>query len=186
MKPSLQAHFPGTLSELTEGSARLSLASKTDSGVFFNPRMSLGRDLAVLFAGSFFPKGKQVRVCDAMTGSGVRAVRYVLESPNVASVVAADRDPEAVKVAQRTIQLNGLDGKVAVTESDSNSLLFEHLQDRFDLIDLDPFGSPAPFFESALRATEDGGIIAATATDMGPLAGARPAACFRKYGARVV
>lgn len=154
--------------------------------MFYNPRMSLGRDFAVLFAASFFPKGKRLRVCDAMTGSGVRAVRYMLESPNVASVVAADKAPEAVEVAQRTIQLNGLEGKVAVIESDTNSLLLEHMQDRFDLVDLDPFGSPAPFFESALRATEDGGIIAATATDMGPLTGARPAACFRKYGARAV
>ena len=57
---------------------------------------------------------------------------------------------------------------------------------RFDMIDLDPFGSPAPFFESALRATIDGGVIAATATDMGPLSGARPRACMRKYGVSLI
>jgi tRNA (guanine26-N2/guanine27-N2)-dimethyltransferase len=121
-----------------------------------------------------------------MTGSGVRAVRYALEFPNVREVLAADIDPEAVRAAQRTIELNSLEGKVRATESEANVSLTEHLQDRFDLIDLDPFGSPAPFFESALRATLDGGILAATATDMGPLTGDRPAACFRKYAARPV
>lgn len=148
--------------------------------------MSLGRDLAVLFATSFFPEGRCVCVCDAMTGSGVRAARYVLESLNVVSVVAADKNPEAVEAAWRTIQLNGLEKKVAVVESDANLLLLQHMQDRFDLVDLDPFGSPAPYLQSALRATEDGGVVAATATDMGPLTGARPAACFRKYGASAI
>jgi tRNA (guanine26-N2/guanine27-N2)-dimethyltransferase len=121
-----------------------------------------------------------------MTGSGVRAVRYVLESRNVATLIAADKNPEAVEAARRTIQLNGLEKEVAVFESDANLLLLQHMQDRFDLIDLDPFGSPAQYLESALRATEEGGIVAATATDMGPLTGARPAACFRKYGASAI
>ncbi len=148
--------------------------------------MSLNRDLAVLFSASHFPTWRQLRLCDPMTGSGVRAARYVLETTNVANVVAADRDLKAVEAARRTIRLNGLDGKITVIESDANLLLLGHLQDRFDLVDLDPFGSPVPFFESALRATAEGGIIAATATDMGPLTGARPAACLRKYAARAI
>jgi len=184
LKSALQAHQrTGTPGKHSEGRARLPL---TPRGVFYNPRMNLGRDFAVLFSASFFPEGKRLRICDAMTGSGVRAVRYMLESPNVARVVAADKNPEAVKAAKRTIRLNGLEKAVAVVESDANLLLLEHMQDRFDLVDLDPFGSPAPYLESALRAIADGGILAATATDMGPLTGARPAACFRKYGARAI
>ncbi len=148
--------------------------------------MSLNRDLAILFAASHFATHKQLRVCDPMAGSGVRAARYLREPPNVGRVVAADRDPEAVEATQRTIELNDLEEEATVVESDANVLLTGHVQERFDLVDLDPFGSPAPFFQSALRATLDGGILATTATDMGPLTGARPAACFRKYGANPV
>jgi len=155
-------------------------------GVFYNPKMNLNRDLAVLFASSHFPVWTHVRVCDPMTGSGVRAVRYVLETSNVASVLAADKDPDTVEAARRTIQLNGVEAKVFVVEREATLLLSQHSEDRFDLVDLDPFGSPAPFFESALRATIDGGVIAATATDMGPLSGANAAASFRKYGVRPV
>lgn len=175
--------------EATEGRAKLILPSQATSGrtgVFYNPKMSLNRDLAILFASSYFPLWRRLRVCDPMTGSGVRAVRYAIELSNVTSVVAADNRPETVEAAQRTIQLNGLGAKITAVESDANLLLLNHLRERFDLIDLDPFGSPAPFFESAARATIDSGVIAATATDMGPLTGARAAACARKYGVRPI
>lgn len=117
-----------------------------------------------------------------MSGSGVRAVRYMLELPNASIVVVGDKDQTAVKTTLATVRLNGLEDKISVVESDANLLLLNHETDRFDLVDLDPFGSPAPFFESTLRATVDGGVVAATATDMGPLTGARASACLRKYG----
>jgi tRNA (guanine26-N2/guanine27-N2)-dimethyltransferase len=112
--------------------------------------------------------------------------RYLLETPNVAHVVAADNEHDAVELAQQTIRLNGLEDRVIVVGNDAHTLLSDHAKDRFDIIDLDPFGSPAPFFECALRATAAGGVIAATATDMGPLSGARPTACLRKYGVSAV
>lgn len=155
-------------------------------GVFYNPRMSLNRDLAVLFASSHFSSERRLRVCDPMTGSGVRAVRYVLESTNVETVFAADKDAATVESARAAVRLNGLEENITVVESDANTFLQDHVQERFDLVDLDPFGSPAPFFESAARATTDGGVVASTATDMGPLTGARPAACYRKYGSRSI
>jgi tRNA (guanine26-N2/guanine27-N2)-dimethyltransferase len=171
--------------EVTEGKARVRFSPKS-ARVFYNPKMSLNRDLAVLFAASNFSCSRELRVCDPTTASGIRAARYALEVPNVAKVVAADRDPDAVELASQTVSLNKLEDKVSVVASDANLLLLSHMNERFDVVDLDPFGSPAPFFESSLRATGDGGILAATATDMGPLSGARAAACVRKYGVRPV
>jgi len=149
---------------------------------FYNPKMSLNRDLAMLFARSHFQPSRGVRLADPMTGSGIRATRYLLECPNIASAIAADNDWKSLLVARNTVALNGLDDRITLVESDANKLLLDHSGDRFDLIDLDPFGSPSPFFECALRATLDKGVIAATATDMAPLTGARHAACLRKYG----
>ena len=144
--------------------------------------MSLNRDLAVLFAGSHFPHAKRLRACDPMAGTGIRTARYLLETPNVVHVVAGDSEDAATEVVQQTARMNGVEDRVTAVHADAYTLLSNHVKDRFDLIDLDPFGSPAPFFESALRATSTGGVIAATATDMGPLSGARQAACLRKYG----
>jgi tRNA (guanine26-N2/guanine27-N2)-dimethyltransferase len=138
----------------------------------------MNRDIAVLFAQSYF-RSRRIRICDPMTASGVRAIRYLLECPNVENVTASDVNPASVEFAKRMFRLNQL-GKGSVIESDANALLSTH-EGRFDLVDLDPFGSPASFFENALRSTIDGGVLAATATDMAPLTGARPLACFRKY-----
>jgi tRNA (guanine26-N2/guanine27-N2)-dimethyltransferase len=173
---------------IIEGRAKilLPLQAGKASGVFFNPKMNLNRDIAILFACSHFPSSKRLRVCDPMTASGIRAIRYALETPNVLSVLAADREPDTVEIARAAIRLNGLDEIINVVESEANLLLLSQAAVRFTVIDLDPFGSPAPFFENALRATLDGGVIAATATDMGPLSGARASACIRKYGVRPI
>jgi tRNA (guanine26-N2/guanine27-N2)-dimethyltransferase len=174
--------------EFVEGRARLVLPPQAGgkAAVFFNPKMGMNRDIAMLFASSHFFPSRQIHVCDPMTASGVRAVRYVLETPNVLHVLAADSESNPVETARRTVELNGLTEKISVIQSEANLLLLSHVKERFDLVDLDPFGSPAPYFENTLRATVDGGVIAATATDMGPLTGARAPACVRRYGVRPV
>ena len=173
--------------DIKEGKARLRLTNSAGTqDVFYNPKMSLNRDIAVLFAGSHFPVWRRLRVCDPMTASAIRAVRYVTECSNVVGVTAADADAASVQSAMRTVELNGVGQKVSVVQEEANALLTSHNADRFDLVELDPYGSPAPFFESALRATIDGGVLASSATDMAPLTGARPAACFRKYGVRPI
>jgi tRNA (guanine26-N2/guanine27-N2)-dimethyltransferase len=50
------------------------------------------------------------------------------------------------------------------------------------LVDVDPYGTPAPFLESGLRSTRTGGLLAVTATDMAVLAGPDKATCKRRYG----
>ncbi len=53
----------------------------------------------------------------------------------------------------------------------------------FDSVDLDPYGSAAPFLDAALAAIADGGLLAITCTDMAVLAGNHIDACRTKYGA---
>ncbi len=69
---------------------------------------------------------------------------------------------------------------------DANLLLSRYAapRKRFDFIDVDPFGSPAPYLDSAVRALRDGGLLALTATDMAPLCGVHSKACVRKYGGK--
>jgi tRNA G26 N,N-dimethylase Trm1 len=44
-------------------------------------------------------------------------------------------------------------------------------EDRFDVVDLDPYGSAAPFLDAAVQSTADGGLICITCTDMAVLCG---------------
>jgi len=56
----------------------------------------------------------------------------------------------------------------------------------FDLVDVDPYGSPLPFLPGAFGSVRAGGVLAVTATDMMVLAGAQPSATRRLYGARPI
>jgi tRNA (guanine26-N2/guanine27-N2)-dimethyltransferase len=50
-------------------------------------------------------------------------------------------------------------------------LLLLLLLQAYDAIDLDPYGTPAHFLDSALQAVAEGGLLAVTATDMAVLCG---------------
>lgn len=41
----------------------------------------------------------------------------------------------------------------------------------FDVVDLDPYGTPAMFLDSAMQSVKDGGLMLVTATDMAVLCG---------------
>ncbi len=38
--------------------------------------------------------------------------------------------------------------------------------DGYEAVDLDPYGSPAQFLDSAVQAVSEGGLLLVTATDM--------------------
>ena len=45
------------------------------------------------------------------------------------------------------------------------------IEDRFDVVDLDPYGSPATFLDGAVQSICDGGLLLVTCTDMAVLCG---------------
>jgi len=155
--------------------------------VFYNPVMELNRDLSVLAVQAYQLRvNKDISVCEPLASSGVRGVRYAVEVRGVGKVLVNDISSRAVEVAERNVQLNGLEGRVSVEHMDANCLLSccGGPNRRFDVIDVDPFGTPVPYLDSALRALRNNGLLALTATDLAPLCGVHAKACIRKYGGR--
>ena len=54
---------------------------------------------------------------------------------------------------------------------------------KYDWIDIDPFGTPAPYLNSIIENVNDNGILGIAATDTAVLCGAKPSVCFKRYGA---
>jgi len=155
--------------------------------VFYNPLMELNRDLAVLALQTYQRMVKRkISACEPLTGCGVRGIRIAKEVKGVRKVVINDINPEAVKLAQFNVKSNKVAKRVEVSNEDANLLLSKYAapRKRFDYVDVDPFGSPSPYMDSAVRALRDGGLLALTATDMAPLCGVHPKACVRKYGGK--
>ncbi len=155
--------------------------------VFYNPVMELNRDLAVLAVQAYRRTvNHDVAACEALAGCGVMGTRFAAEVKGVRKVVMADINERAARLANRNVQLNNLVERATVEHEDANLLLSRHgaPHRRFDVIDIDPFGSPSPYVDSAIRALRNNGLLALTATDMAPLCGVHPRACIRKYGGR--
>ncbi|MEM3673780.1 MAG: tRNA (guanine(10)-N(2))-dimethyltransferase [Candidatus Bathyarchaeia archaeon] len=155
--------------------------------VFYNPVMELNRDIAVLALQAYQRMvNREICVCEPLTGCGVRGVRFAAEVDGVKKVLINDINPKASELAKYNVQLNALTKCVSVKNEDANLFLSRYAapRKRFDAIDIDPFGSPAPFLDSAVRALRDDGLLAVTATDMAPLCGVHPKACIRKYGGK--
>ncbi|WP_455282904.1 tRNA (guanine(10)-N(2))-dimethyltransferase [[Eubacterium] cellulosolvens] len=157
-----------------------------DPNVFYNPRMSLNRDISVLAAQCFQSHlQRSIRIADPLTGSGIRGLRYAAEVDSN-SVLLNDIEPDAVLFALHNMLNNNLQDKTDIQCMDANIFLNLHSipGKRLDLIDLDPYGSPVTYIDSALRALINGGFLAITATDMAVLCGAKPRSCLRKYGGK--
>ncbi|MEM1539836.1 MAG: tRNA (guanine(10)-N(2))-dimethyltransferase [Candidatus Bathyarchaeia archaeon] len=155
--------------------------------VFYNPVMKLNRDLAVLAVQAYQKMVKhEISVCEPLAGCGIRGIRFAKEVNGVKKVVINDINEKAYQIAKYNVKINRLSGKVTVKNEDANLLLARYAapKKRFDVIDIDPFGSPVPFLDSAIRATQNSGLLALTATDMAPLCGVHPKACLRKYGGK--
>ena len=88
--------------------------------------------------------------------------------------------PSAVALARKNALLNKV--KIKSSVSEANKFLVEHKDDKFDCVDIDPFGSPAEFVQNAFQALQPkNSVLAVTATDLGALSGVYPEAGFRKY-----
>ncbi len=153
--------------------------------VFYNPAMEPNRDIAILTLQTYQKMlGRKISVCEPLTGCGIRGVRFAVEVEGVRKVFVNDIKPEAAKLARFNIELNRVKSNVLVANEDANLFLSRYAapRKRFDYVDIDPFGSPVPYLDAALRALRSGGLLALTATDMAPLCGVHPRACVRKYG----
>jgi len=147
---------------------------------FYNPAMELNRDLSILVCQWLVNNSsKRVHILDGLASSGARGTRLKKEVKGDFDITVNDWDEEAYKLILENIEHLKLTD-VSVLNKNLNSLLSEK---KIDYIDVDPFGSPAYFIDSAMRSILDKGILACTATDTATLCGVYPKVCNRRYGA---
>ena len=165
---------------VTEGGVEVEVPEARDGasegsgdGVFFNPTQELNRDVTVAVLRAYRERDpRATSYLDAMTATGIRGVRAGVEGYDV---TCADVDGDAVDLARANLARNDVDGRVE--HRDVNALM--HDEGPFDVIDVDPFGTPMPFADSAFSAGRD--LVCVTATDTAPLCGAHRNSGVRKY-----
>ncbi|KAI1770862.1 dimethylguanosine tRNA methyltransferase [Hypoxylon cercidicola] len=149
--------------------------------------------------------GPRFTILDALSATGLRALRYAQELPFVTSVTANDLSPSAVEAIKRNAEHNGVESKVNATSGDARAHMYSLLtreeadeqskgkhhkrgapkaNQKYDVIDLDPYGTAATFFDAAINAVrDDGGLLCVTCTDSGVWAShGYPEKTFALYG----
>lgn len=193
---------------VAEGQAQILFPKKAD--VFYNPIQEFNRDLSIVaitawaelygqkLAGGPSSKRKLdqdepertepqpfITVLEGLAASGLRSIRYAKELPNVAKIVANDFSPEAVRSIERNVAYNELGALVTPNRGDASAYMHEAKASNrfFHIIDLDPYGTAAPFIDAAVQSVANDGMLLVTCTDLAVLAGnGYPEKCFALYG----
>lgn len=159
----------------------LERAEPPTTPAFFNPAASTNRDISVAItetdSGSTF--------CDSLAGVGARGVRIANEVGRRMSVTMVDFNATSLRLARKNALLNGVARRCTFEGTEANSFLYSRFRrdEKFDFVDIDPFGTPAPHLQAGLNAVSDGGLLSFTATDTAVLCGIYPKVSFRRYGA---
>ncbi len=156
--------------------------------VFYNPEMELNRDINVAATAAFVNRlilklrsqrnmlPADITYVDALSASGIRGIRVANEVG--ISAVLNDWNEDSYDLIVKNIELNDLSETTTASHKDANVLLHEK---RFNIIDLDPFGTPTLFLDAAARSAVH--LLEVTATDTAPLCGAHLNSGIRKYAA---
>ena len=151
--------------------------------VFYNPHMELNRDLSILAIQVFQKEqDREINICDLFGGSGIRGVRYKNEIDGVGEVSINDISETANHYEKHNIELNNL-SDIHVYQHDA-SMFLRMKRGEFDVIDIDPFGTPSPFLDSAGYCARRNSLMCVTATDTSALCGTYEEPCIRKYNSK--
>jgi len=136
-----------------------------------------------------------LKVLEALAATGIRSIRYAKELEAIRSIVANDLDETAVAHIRRNMAHNEIPAdRIEVTCEDANCHMYTRRcrgpsgigDNAYDVIDLDPYGTTAPFLDAAVQAVADGGLLCITSTDMPILGGNNPETCFARYGGAAI
>ncbi|CAD6207217.1 unnamed protein product [Miscanthus lutarioriparius] len=159
-----------------EGEAEILLHKR--NAVFYNPVQFLWKSISDQVVHSKFTSFYGFGCYFEFTIS-----RYAREVEGLGKVVALDNDKASVEDCKRNIKFNGASAtsEVEAYLVDARIHMLMHPKE-FDVVDLDPYGSPSIFLDSAVQAVADGGLLMCTATDMAVLCGTNGEVCYSKYG----
>ncbi|KAI8320465.1 N2,N2-dimethylguanosine tRNA methyltransferase [Martensiomyces pterosporus] len=189
--------------KVTEGKATILFPKHNE--VFYNPVQEFNRDMSIAairtwrdiawdekmarYNKSTNPNKvqppKKFTVLEALAASGLRSVRYAKEIEDIDYILTNDLLADAVESIKRNVHYNGLSQTlVRANQGDAISVMYAHREnDRFDVVDLDPYGTAAPFIDGAIQAAKKGALLCVTCTDLAVLASCNhPETCFAKYG----
>ncbi|OKH19032.1 N2,N2-dimethylguanosine tRNA methyltransferase [[Limnothrix rosea] IAM M-220] len=161
-----------------------SVSFKVGAG-FYRPKSRIVRDLGVLAAAIYQAETGSLRVLDGLSATGVRSLRYCHEA-KADWVWANEGNPDLYETLSTNLATL-LPAQAAVSSLNVHHLCMARALagDRYDVVDIDAFGSGSQFVADALDVTKIGGLMYLTSTDGRTYSGREPQRALRQYGAYI-
>ncbi len=155
--------------------------------VFYNPAQVFNRDLSIIAISEYargLDRNDDIRVFEGLAASGLRSIRYVKELHGARfEVTANDIEAIAVDRMKKNAEYNGLTVGESLFLTNEDAILHLHAnKGKYDVIDLDPYGSCSIFVDAAVSSVRTNGLLCVTSTDGGVLCGNQPDMAFIRYG----
>ena len=183
MRAAVHACMAAETPLIHERSARFRRGSPP---LFYRESSRLIRDLGVLALAVMASDDTQreLRVLDAMSGTGVRALRYSSESGGTVHVHANEL-MEGNHPLHDNLADAVANGRCTVTAEDATALYHKARLSgsRYDLVDCDAFGTGQPHIAEAWWAVSTRGLLYLCATDSCTMAGHNPHKAVSGYAA---
>lgn len=168
-------------------------ATKGQGAVFHNPAMAGSRTRSVLLLQHCIEAGLlgegTIYALDGLSATGIRARRWLNELPAGSAdricATMGDMDSAALDWAMlchEEFPSEHGKGELLPHLGDLRKSVLEHGR---HWVDIDPYGSPLPFLDTAVQSLARRGVIEVSATDSAALSGSSKSALLRRYGARV-
>ena len=175
---------------------RVGPGNKNDSPVFHNVAMANNRTRSVLLLGlairnKWLLEDGKLRVLDGLAASSLRSRRWLNELPEDLAeqleIVSVDRNDESVSWAlanhKKHPPKNSNNEQLSIQNGDLRQVVYSG---GWQWIDIDPYGSPVPFLDSAMQNLARKAILQVSATDTAALCGTYPQVTRRRYAAYAV
>jgi tRNA (guanine26-N2/guanine27-N2)-dimethyltransferase len=105
-------------------------------------------------------------ILDALSATGLRALRFAQEIPFATAITSNDMSPSAVESIKLNVKHNKLEDTVTANTGNAIAYMYSFCDKKgYDVIDLDPYGTAAPFIDAAIQAINDDGLLCVTCTD---------------------
>ena len=167
--------------------------AKGSGSVFHNPAMAGSRTRSVLLLRYAIEAGLlgdgAIYALDGLSATGLRARRWLNELPpdlvERMRVTIVDLDPSALawaKGSHEEFPPAHSRGQINPVGGDLRSVVLESGR---HWVDIDPYGSPVPFIDTAIQSLARSSVIEVSATDTAALTGSSRRPLLRRYGARV-
>lgn len=165
----------------------------TSLPVFYNPIMEINRDISIILVKTYLKNTDEDKIyyLEAMAGTGIRGFRILNEiNDDRLVVIMNDASPRAYDLMKFNARKLGYDSDRLILFQKEANYLFRELRSKLgirpNIIDIDPYGTPAPYVFNALHCLKsNNGMLLITATDTAPLVGKFPNAALRKYGCKI-